>query len=69
MTWDRDSQQRFLDPIASESARMGRLVDDLLDYTAIDSGTMRLQPDWCDLRLVIEAAIACLPPAAPSRSR
>ena len=25
---------------------------------------MRLQPDWCDIRLVIEAAIACLPPAS-----
>jgi signal transduction histidine kinase len=23
---------------------------------------MRLQRDWCDIRLVIEAAIACLPP-------
>ncbi len=22
---------------------------------------MRLQPDWCDLRLVIEAAVSCLP--------
>lgn len=22
---------------------------------------MRLQPDWCDLRLVVEAAVSCLP--------
>jgi len=64
VTWDRDSQQRFLDRIAAESARLGRLVDDLLDYSAIESGIMRLQPDWCDIRLVIEAAIACLPPAS-----
>ena len=63
VTWDGDSQQRFLDRIAAESARLGRLVDDLLDFSAIESGIMRLQPDWCDLRLVIEAAIACLPPA------
>jgi signal transduction histidine kinase/ABC-type multidrug transport system ATPase subunit len=62
VTWDRDSQQRFLDRIAAESARLGRLVDDLLDFSAIESGTMRLQRDWCDIRLVIEAAIACLPP-------
>ncbi len=62
VTWDRDSQQRFLDRIAAESARLGRLVDDLLDYSAIESGIMRLQPDWCDIRLVLEAAIACLPP-------
>jgi len=64
VTWDRESQQRFLDRIAAESARLGRLVDDLLDFSAIESGTIRLQWDWCDLRLVIEAAIACLPPAS-----
>jgi signal transduction histidine kinase len=64
VTWDGDSQERFLDRIAAESARLGRLVDDLLDYSAIESGIMRLQPDWCDIRLVIEAAIACLPPAS-----
>jgi signal transduction histidine kinase/ABC-type multidrug transport system ATPase subunit len=62
VTWDGDSQQRFLDRIAAESARLGRLVDDLLDFSAIESGIMRLQQDWCDIRLVLEAAIACLPP-------
>ena len=64
VTWDRESQQRFLDRIAAESARLGRLVDDLLDFSAIESGIMRLQWDWCDIRLVIEAAIACLPSAS-----
>jgi signal transduction histidine kinase/ABC-type multidrug transport system ATPase subunit len=64
VTWDRESQQRFLDRIAAESARLGRLVDDLLDFSAIESGTMRLQWDWCDIRLVVEAAIGCLPPAS-----
>jgi ABC-type multidrug transport system ATPase subunit/signal transduction histidine kinase len=62
VTWDGDSQQRFLDRIAAESARLGRLVDDLLDFSAIESGIMRLQRDWCDIRLVIEAAVGCLPP-------
>jgi signal transduction histidine kinase/ABC-type multidrug transport system ATPase subunit len=61
VTWDGDSQQRFLNRIAAESARLGRLVDDLLDFSAIESGIMRLQRDWCDIRLVLEAAIACLP--------
>ena len=64
VTWDGDSQQRFLDRIAAESARLGRLVDDLLDFSAIESGIMRLQRDWCDVRLVLEAAIGCLPPAS-----
>jgi signal transduction histidine kinase/ABC-type multidrug transport system ATPase subunit len=64
VTWDGDSQQRFLDRIAAESARLGRLVDDLLDFSAIESGIMRLQRDWCDIRLVLEAAIGCLPPGS-----
>jgi signal transduction histidine kinase/ABC-type multidrug transport system ATPase subunit len=61
VTWDRDSQQRFLDRIAAESARLERLVDDLLDFSAIESGVMRLQRDWCDIPLVVEAAVSCLP--------
>jgi signal transduction histidine kinase/ABC-type multidrug transport system ATPase subunit len=60
VSWDTSSQQRFLDSIASESARMGRLVGDLLDFSAIDSGTLRLLPDWCDLGLVLEAARQCV---------
>ncbi|MGH3403587.1 MAG: ATP-binding protein, partial [Streptosporangiaceae bacterium] len=67
VTWDVQSQQRFLARIAAESARLGRLVDDLLDFSAIESGILRLQRDWCDLPLVIEAAIACLPPASALR--
>ena len=63
VTWDRDSQQRFLQRIAAESARLGRLVGDLLDFSAIESGILRLQRDWCDISLVLDAAVACLPPA------
>jgi signal transduction histidine kinase/ABC-type multidrug transport system ATPase subunit len=69
VTWDGESQQRFLARIAAESARLGRLVDDLLDFSAIESGILRLQQDWCDLPLVLEAAIACLPPATAPRAQ
>ncbi len=64
VTWDAESQQRFLERIAAESARLGRLVDDLLDFSAIESGVLRLQRDWCDIPLVIEAAVSCLPRGA-----
>jgi signal transduction histidine kinase/ABC-type multidrug transport system ATPase subunit len=66
VTWDDESKTRFLNRIASESARMGSLVGDLLDFSAIESGLLRLQPDWCDLSLVLEAAVSCLPPEAAS---
>lgn len=61
VTWDTASEARFLRRISAESARMGRLVGDLLDFSAIESGVMRLSPDWCDIALVAEAAVACLP--------
>jgi len=64
VSWDTSSQERFLDSIASESARMGRLVGDLLDFSAIDSGTLRLVSDWCDLGLVLEAASRCVSESA-----
>jgi signal transduction histidine kinase/ABC-type multidrug transport system ATPase subunit len=62
VTWDSASEQRFLQTIAAESARLGRLVDHLLDFSAIESGVMRIQPDWCDIPLVVDAAVSCLPP-------
>ena len=65
VTWDGDSEQRFLDRIAAESARLGRLVDDLLDFSAIESGVMRLQRDWCDLRARRRGGRVL--PARPSR--
>ncbi|MCL6095485.1 MAG: ATP-binding cassette domain-containing protein [Actinobacteria bacterium] len=61
VTWDSASEERFLNRIASESARLGRLVNDLLDFSSIESNTLRLHQDWCDLSLVLEAAAACLP--------
>jgi signal transduction histidine kinase/ABC-type cobalamin/Fe3+-siderophores transport system ATPase subunit len=57
LTWDPPSTDRFLRSIATEGARLGRLVGDLLDSTAIESGILRLQRHWCDVRLVVEAAV------------
>ena len=67
VTWDPESQSRFLDRIATESARMVRLVGDLLDWSAIEGGILRVNRAWCDLALVLEAAVSCLPPAAAAR--
>ena len=58
--WGDDAQRRFLDTIATESERMRRLVADLLDVSAIDAGIFRVHPDWCDLRLVLDASVACV---------
>jgi ABC-type multidrug transport system ATPase subunit/signal transduction histidine kinase len=61
VTWDAESQSRFLSRITTESARLSRLVGDLLDLSAIESNILRLQRDWCDIALIVDAARACLP--------
>jgi signal transduction histidine kinase/ABC-type branched-subunit amino acid transport system ATPase component len=67
LTWDAASTDRFLRSIASEGARLGRLVGDLLDSTAIESGVLRLQRHWCDLPLVVEAAVRLVTDGSPIR--
>ncbi len=64
VTFSPEQVDRFLARMASESARLGRLVEDLLDYSALEAGVLRLQRDWCELPLVLDAARACLPAAA-----
>jgi ABC-type multidrug transport system ATPase subunit/signal transduction histidine kinase len=61
VTWDAESQNRFLSRITTESARLSRLVGDLLDLSAIESNILRLHRDWCDIALIVDAARACLP--------
>jgi signal transduction histidine kinase/ABC-type multidrug transport system ATPase subunit len=58
--WDASSEERFLTAIVSESARMSRLVADLLDSSALTSGVLRLQCDWCDLRLLLASVMTCI---------
>lgn len=60
VNWDNGSQRRFLTAIAGESARMGRLVSDLLDSSTIEAGVLPVHPDWCDVRTVLEAASAAV---------
>jgi signal transduction histidine kinase len=69
VVWDAESQRRFLDRISTESGRMVRLVGDLLDSSAIEAGILPVHADWCDLPLVLEAAISCLPPVPEGRIR
>ena len=65
VTWDGDSQQRFLERIAAESARLGRLgrrparlLRDRVRGDAPPARLVRHPPG-------LEAAVACLPPSRP----
>ena len=67
VSWDQESHDRFLSRIGAESTRLRRLVEDLLDHSAIESGVLNLHCDWCDLSLLLDAARGCLDPAAQAR--
>ena len=48
---------------------MGRLVGDLLDSSALDSGVLTLQSDWCELGLIIDGGGRVRARRRPMRSR
>ncbi|HEY7151013.1 MAG TPA: ATP-binding protein [Solirubrobacterales bacterium] len=52
---DRDA---LIEAIASESARLAGLVDDLLDISRIEAHAVNPRKDWCDLGDVVARATA-----------
>jgi two-component system, OmpR family, sensor histidine kinase KdpD len=48
----------LVEVIEAESARLAKLVDDLLDLSRIESGAVAPQADWCDLHDVVASAAA-----------
>ncbi|MBV8999564.1 MAG: DUF4118 domain-containing protein [Solirubrobacterales bacterium] len=48
----------LVEVIETESARLAKLVDDLLDLSRIESGAVEPQADWCDLHDVVASAAA-----------
>lgn len=58
--WEPATTDRFLGVIAHESQRLGHLVTDMLDSSAVESGGLALQLDWCDVRQVVAAALGAI---------
>jgi two-component system sensor histidine kinase KdpD len=50
----------LLGVIEAETARLAKLVDDLLDLSKIEAGAVTPQADWCDLGDVVTGAAAHL---------
>jgi two-component system sensor histidine kinase KdpD len=50
-------REELIDVIDGESVRLGKLVDDLLDLSRIESGAVMPQADWCDLGDVVASAV------------
>jgi PAS domain S-box-containing protein len=56
VTWDRESQREFLSIISDESDRLTSLVNNLLDLSRIEAGSLMLSRDKCDLEEIIQRA-------------
>lgn len=54
--WDRTSQHEFLTIISDESDRLTNLVNNLLDLSRIEAGSLKLTWEKCDLRETVERA-------------
>jgi K+-sensing histidine kinase KdpD len=55
--WDRESQREFLSIISDESDRLTSLVNNLLDLSRIEAGSLQLLRDECNLEEVIQKAV------------
>jgi PAS domain S-box-containing protein len=54
--WDQDSQREFLSIISDESDRLTSLVNNLLDLSRIEAGSLMLSRDKCNLEESIQRA-------------
>jgi signal transduction histidine kinase len=54
--WDRGSQHEFLTIISDESDRLTNLVNDLLDLSRIEAGSLKLSHEKCDIEETVRRA-------------
>ncbi|HCF38570.1 MAG TPA: histidine kinase [Thermosipho africanus] len=57
MEVDRESQRKFLETVYEQSERLESLLNDLLDFTLIESGTMELEYSEFDLCELIKEVV------------
>jgi len=63
-----DNNRRFLSIIQKNAARMHRLIDDILELSAIEAGNVKLNPEPVRLRLLVEDVANTLSAMATSRN-
>jgi two-component system phosphate regulon sensor histidine kinase PhoR len=65
---DPENNRRFLSIIQKNAARMHRLIDDILELSAIEAGNVKLQPEPVRLRPLVDDVISSLSTTATSRN-
>lgn len=64
---DRENNRRFLGIIQKNAARMHRLIDDILELSAIEAGNVKLRPETIPVRPLVEDIISSVAATAASR--
>ena len=65
---DRENNRRFLSIIQKNAARMHRLIDDILELSAIEAGNVKLRPEPVRLRPLVEDVAGSLTAIAAARN-
>jgi len=65
---DQEHNRRFLSIIQKNAARMHRLIDDILELSAIEAGNVKVQPEVVQLRPLVEEIVGSLSAAAATRA-
>lgn len=64
---DHDNNRRFLAIIQKNAARMHRLIDDILELSAIEAGNVKVTPEVIQLSPLVEDVVGSLSAAAALR--
>src|SRR5258708_18441196 len=67
-TDDQEHNRRFLAIIQKDAARMYRLIDDILELSAIEAGNVKVQPETVQLHALVDDVIGSLSVLAAARS-
>src|SRR5882724_13628908 len=65
---DQEHNRRFLSIIQKNAARMHRLIDDILELSAIEAGNVKVQPESVQLHELVEDVVASMWAASAARS-
>ncbi len=65
---DPQNNRRFLTIIQKNASRMHRLIDDILELSAIEAGNVKVRPEPVPLHPLVEDVISSLSAAAVSRN-
>ena len=64
---DQEHNRRFLAMIQKNAARMHRLIDDILELSAIEAGNVKVQPESVELHALVDDVIGSLSAVAAAR--